>query len=186
MDYQLKVKAKVYMDVISHDNYNLSTTVEVNVHIPEEKWESEMRILVDEIEADIDNCDEDEEDFADSTGYTGTDGYVYDCNSSQARMAYHLMGFGGDLATILSHCSALGTLRDAMVAELEANQPEKVREIQMLKDMKDLDSDDEDEKEEDWFGDNWERLSDKVKMKEMVVGEYPLDMLDELARRING
>ena len=184
MDYQLKVKAKVYMDVISHDNYNLSTTVEVNVPIPEEKWESEMSMLVDEIEADIDNCDEDEEDFA--TGYIGTDGYVYDCSSSQTRMAYHLMGFGGDLATILSHCSALGTLRDAMVAELEANQPEKVREIQMLKDMKDLDSDDEDEKEEDWFGDNWERLSDKVKMKEMVVGEYPLDMLDELARRING
>ena len=186
MDYQLKVKAKVFMDVISHRNYNLSTTVEVNVPIPEERWESEMSILVDEIEADIDNCDEDEEDFADSTGYIGTDGYVYDCNSSQARMAYHLMGFGGDLATILSHCSALGTLRDAMVAELEANQPEKVREIQMLKDMKDLDSDDEDENEEDWFGDNWERLSDKMKMKEMVVGEYPLDMLDELARRING
>ena len=58
----------------------------------------------------------------------------------------------------------------------------------MLKDMKDLDSDDDEkeEDEEDWYGDNWDRLSDKMKMKEMVVGEYPLDMLDELARRING
>ena len=187
MDYLLKVKAKVYTDVISHDNYNLSTTVEVNVPIPEEKWESEMNILVDEIEADIENCDADEDDLDDASGYIGTDGDVYDCNGSQTRIAYHLMDFGGDMATILDHCSALGALRDAMVAELEANQPEKIREIQMLKDMKDLDSDDDDkeEDEEDWYGDNWDRLSDKMKMKEMVVGEYPLDMLDDLARRIN-
>ena len=187
MDYLLKVKAKVYTDVISHDNYNLSATIEVNVPIPEEEWESEMNILVDEIEADIENCDADEDDLDDGSGYIGTDGYVYDCNGSQTRIAYHLMDFGGDMATILDHCSALGALRDAMVAELEANQPEKIREIQMLKDMKDLDSDDDEkeEDEEDWYGDNWDRLSDKMKMKEMVVGEYPLDMLDELARRIN-
>lgn len=183
----LKVKCNICIDVSSHGDDIPPTIVEVEVPIPEKEWESELGMLVDEIEADIENATYedgiDEDDFADATGYYGMDGYAYDCNPVQSRMAYHLMNFGADMATIMSHCSALGALRDALVAELEANQPEKIREIQMLKDMKDLDADD-DEDEDDWNGKNWDSLSDRAKLKEMITGEYPLDLLDELARRV--
>ena len=53
----------------------------------------------------------------------------------------------------------------------------------MLKNMKDLDS--EEFEDDEWDGKDWENLSDTGRLKEMVIGEYPLDLLDELARRIS-
>ncbi len=67
--------------------------------------------------------------------------------------------------------------------EPETNQPERIREIEMLKNMKDLDS--EEFEDDEWDGKDWENLSDTGRLKEMVIGEYPLDLLDELARRIS-
>ena len=67
--------------------------------------------------------------------------------------------------------------------EPETNQPERRREIEMLKNMKDLDS--EEFEDDEWDGKDWENLSDTGRLKEMVIGEYPLDLLDELARRIS-
>ena len=67
--------------------------------------------------------------------------------------------------------------------EPETNQPERIREIEMLKNMKDLDS--EEFEDDEWDGKDWENLSDTGRLKEMVIREYPLDLLDELARRIS-
>ena len=92
------------------------------------------------------------------------------------------MARGADMGTILCHLSALSALRNAVIEKLETNHPEKVREIQMLKDLKDLDSN----REEFHIEDEWTKeKSEGQPDQEMVVGEYPLDMLDELARKVN-
>ena len=192
MEYRIKVKAYVCIDEL---NYQLdpSKIIEVSVPISENKWKSEMEILVEEIECDL----EDEEFFAESEGedidngpfvnYVDNYGMVHNQHSSQCKMAHHLLARGADMGTILCHLSALGALRDAIVEELETNQPEKVREIQMLKELKDLDFYGEAYHiEDEWNEENREGQSDQERLLGMVIDEYPLDLLDELARRVNG
>ena len=51
----LKVKCNICIDVSSHGD-TPPTIVEVEVPIPEKEWESELGMLVDEIEGDIENA----------------------------------------------------------------------------------------------------------------------------------
>lgn len=170
---------KVYASVCDH-----STVYEVEVAIPKDEWERELDNLAEEVDADIDNYiymeGQDEyhdfvEGFKDSTGYIdGLYGHSHDCNSDQARMAYHLQSFGADVDVFLDHCDALGTLRDALVRELETNHPEKIREIYALKNISDLDeamvSHYRDEDDEEWIC--------------HIYCRYPLELLDDLDRRM--
>ena len=192
MEYRIKVKAYVCIDELDYQ-LDPSKIIEVSVPISENRWKSEMEILVKEIECDL----EDEEFFAESKGedidndsfvnYVDNYGMVHNHHSSQCKMAHHLLARGADMGTILCHLSALGALRDAIVEELETNQPEKVREIQMLKELKDLDFYGEAYHiEDEWNEENREGQSDQERLLGMVIDEYPLDLLDELARRVNG
>ena len=192
MEYRIKVKAYVCIDELDYQ-LDPSKIIEVSVPISENKWKSEMEILVEEIECDL----EDEEFFAESEGedidngpfvnYVDNYGMVHNHHSSQCKMTHHLLARGADMGTILCHLSALGALRDAIVEELETNQPEKVREIQMLKELKDLDFYGEAYHiEDEWNEENREGQSDQERLLGMVIDEYPLDFLDELARRVNG
>jgi hypothetical protein len=96
------------------------------------------------------------------------------------------MARGADMGTILCHLSTLGALRNAIIEELETNHPEKVREIQMLKELKDLDSDREEHHiEDEWTKEKSEGQPDQERLLRMVIDEYPLDLLDELARKVN-
>ncbi len=190
MDYRIKVKAYVCIDELDYQ-LDPSKIIEVDIPVPENRWKSEMEILVEEIECEL----EDEEFFADSEGedidydsycYVDNYGMVHNGNSSQCKMVYYLMARGADMGTILCHLSALGALRDAIIEELETNQPEKIREIQMLKSLKDLDSDKEAyHAEDEWNEENSEGQSDQERLLRMVIDEYPLDLLDELARKVN-
>ena len=192
MEYRIKVKAYVCNDELDYQ-LDPSKIIEVCVPISENKWKSEMEILVEEIECGI----EDEEFFAETEGedtdndsydyYVDNYGMVHNHHFYQCKMAHHLMARGADMGTILLHLSALAALRDAIVEELETNQPEKVREIQMLKDLKDLDSNrDAFHIEDEWNEENHEGQSDQERLLRMVIDEYPLDLLDELARMVNG
>ena len=165
----------VYASVCDH-----STVYGVEVAIPKDEWERELDYLAEEVDADIWNMDMDEEEkeeYAESTstGYIDTTyGHSHDCNPDQARMAYHLQSFGADVDVFLDHCDALGTLRDALVRELETNHPEKVKEIETLKNLSDLDeamvSHYRDEDDEEWIC--------------HIYCEYPLELLDDLDRRM--
>ena len=191
MDYRIKVKAYVSIDEIDFQ-LDTSNIIEVELLISENKWKSEMEILVEEIECDI----EDEEFFAESEGedidnesynyYVDNYGMIHNGKSSQCKMAHHLMARGADMGTILCHLSVLGALRDAIIEELETNQSKKVRELLIFKDLKDLDSNREAYHiEDEWTKENSEGLSDQERLLRMVIDEYPLDMLDELAKKVN-
>jgi hypothetical protein len=191
MDYRIKVKSYVCIDEMDYQ-LDPSKIIEVEVPVTENKWKSEMEILVEEIECNL----EDEEFFAESDGegidndsynyYVDNYGMIHNGNSSQCKMAHHLMARGADMGTILCHLSTLGALRNAIIEELETNHPEKVREIQMLKELKDLDSDREKHHiEDEWTKEKSEGQPDQERLLRMVIDEYPLDLLDELARKVN-
>ena len=159
------------------------TIVDVTIPIPQDEWEYIVNEAVEEIGVVI--AEEfmepfSEEDDVKEAGYLDLDGFSHNCTGRQAYIATCLGYVPASACDILDHANALGTLRDAVIKELETNQPEKEKVIQLLKDIADKDlryafSDmDEDEDEE-----SHER-------EQICSVQYPDDMLDELAKRIIG
>lgn len=166
------------------------TIVDVNIAIPQDEWEKVINNLVEEIEAVIDEeymePFSEEEDVKES-GYLDLDVFSHDCTGRQSYIATCLGYVPASAVEILDNVGVLGTLRDAIIKELETNLPEKEKDIQLLKDIADKDlryafsylgeayhKDDED-------GD------DEPHEKEQICSvEYPDELLDELAKRIIG
>ena len=189
-------KIKVYAEVGD------DLLFDVYVTVSREAWESELDMLEEEVRADIANC-EDDEDFDDDDfedvfeeesheassisessyygGYIGNEGHSHYCTSAQARMAYHVLGSGCEFGRILAHLGALEQLRDAIIKDLVEGDTEHQyeEELLMLKSIKNLEQamlgyelDDTSDSEEDQIVYIWDR--------------YPLELLDELAKRIDG
>ena len=140
------------------------TVVDVTIPIPQDKWEYVIKEAVEEIGVVIDEEFMEpfsEEDDVKEAEYLDLDGFSH-------------------------HAHALGTLRDAVIKELETNQPEKDKVIQLLKDIadedlryafSDMDSSYYDDEDED----------DEPHEREQICSvQYPDDLLDELAERIIG
>ena len=166
------------------------TIVDVNIGISQDEWEQVINDLAEEIEAVIDEEDMEpfgEEDDVEEAGYLDLDGFSHDCTGRQAYIACGLGYVPATAGEILDNVGALGTLRDAIIKELETNQPEKEKDIQLLKDIADKDlryafsgvggayhGDDEDEDDEPQEG------------EQICSVEYPDELLDELAKIIIG
>ena len=166
------------------------TVVDVTIPIPQDDWEYVINEAVGEIGAVI--AEEfmepfSEEDDVKEAGYLDLDGYSHNCTGRQAYIATCLGYVPASACDVLDHAHALGTLRDAVIKELETNQPEKEKVIQLLKDIADEDlryafSDmDSSSYHDDEDGD------DEPHEKEQICSvEYPDELLDELAKRIIG
>ena len=166
------------------------TVVDVTIPIPQDEWEYVIKEAAEEIEAVIDEEYMEpfsEEDDVKEAGYLDLDGFSHSCTGRHAYIATCLGYVPASACDILDHANALGTLRDAVIKELETNQPEKEKVIQLLKDIadedlryafSDMDSssyhDDEDEDEE------------PHEIEQICSVQYPEDLLDELAKRIIG
>ena len=166
------------------------TVVDVNIAIPQDDWEYVINEAVGEIGAVIDEEFMEpfsEEDDVKEAGYLDLDGYSHNCTGRQAYIATCLGYVPASACDILDHANALGTLRDAVIKELETNHPEKEKVIQVLKNIADEDlryafSDmDSSSYHDDEDGD------DEPHEKEQICSvEYPDELLDELAKRIIG
>lgn len=166
------------------------TVVDVNIAIPQDDWEYVINEAVGEIGAVIDEEFMEpfsEEDDVKEAGYLDLDGYSHNCTGRQAYIATCLGYVPASACDILDHANALGTLRDAVIKELETNHPEKEKVIQLLKNIADEDlryafSDmDSSSYHDDEDGD------DEPHEKEQICSvEYPDELLDELAKRIIG
>ena len=166
------------------------TIVDVHISIPQDEWEDVINDLVEEIEAVIDEeymepFGEDQD--VEEAGYLDVDGFSHDCTGRQAYIATCLGYIPASAGEILDNAHALGTLRDALIKELETNQPEKEKDIRLLKDIADKDLRDafsgmgaayhEDDEDED---------DEPHEIEQICSVEYPDDLLDELAKRIIG
>ena len=159
------------------------TVVDVTIPIPQDDWEYVINEAVGEIGAVIDEEFMEpfsEEDDVKEAGYLDLDGYSHNCTGRQAYIATCLGYVPASACDILDHANVLGTLRDAVIKELETNHPEKAKVIQLLKDIadedlryafSDMDEDDDEESHE---------------IKQICSVQYPEDLLDELAERIIG
>lgn len=166
------------------------TVVDVTIPIPQDEWEYVVNEAVGEIGAVIDEEFMEpfsEEDDVKEAGYLDLDGFSHNCTGRQAYIATCLGYVPASACDVLDHAHALGTLRDAVIKELETNQPEKEKVIQLLKDIADEDlryafSDmDSSSYHDDEDGD------DEPHEKEQICSvEYPDELLDELAKRIIG
>ena len=154
---------------------------DVYVTVSQEAWDEELDSLEEEVRDDIANCEGEDEDFNESTGYIGNEGHSHNCTSAQARMAYHVLGSGCEFGLILARLGALEQLRDAIIKDLVEGDTEHQyeEELQMLKGIKNYEQamlgyelDDTSDSEEDQVVYIWDR--------------YPLELLDELAKRIDG
>ena len=165
------------------------TDVDVNIAIPQDEWEYVINEAVGEIEAVIDQEYMEpfsEEDDVKEAGYIDLDGFSHDCTGRQAYIATCLGYVPASACDVLDHANALGTLRDAVIKELETNQPEKEKVIQLLKDIpdeglryafSDMDSSYYDDEDED---------GEPHEIKQICSVQYPDELLDELAERIIG
>ena len=173
---QKKIKVEVFI-------LDTKTIVDVNISIPQDEWEYVVNEAVGEIGVVI--AEEfmepfSEEDDVKEAEYLDLDGFSHSCTGRQAYIATCLGYVPASACDVLDHAHALGTLRDAVIKELETNHPEKEKVIQLLKDIADEDlryafSDmDEDEDEE------------SHEIKQICSVEYPDELLDELAKRIIG
>ena len=165
------------------------TVVDVTIPIPQDKWEYVIKEAVEEIGVVIDEEFMEpfsEEDDVKEAEYLDLDGFSHSCTGRQAYIATCLGYVPASACDILDHAHALGTLRDAVIKELETNQPEKEKVIQLLKDIadedlryafSDMDSSYYDDEDED----------DEPHEREQICSvQYPDDLLDELAERIIG
>jgi len=166
------------------------TIVDVNIAIPQDKWEHVINEAVEEIGVVIGEEFMEpfsEEDDVKEAEYLDLDGFSHSSTGRHAYIATCLGYVPASACDILDHANALGTLRDAVIKELETNQPEKAKVIQLLKDIadedlryafSDMDSssyhDDEDEDEE------------PHEIEQICSVQYPDDLLDELFERIIG
>ena len=159
------------------------TVVDVNIAIPQDEWEYVVNEAVGEIGAVI--AEEfmepfSEEDDVKEAGYLDLDGFSHNCTGRQAYIATCLGYVPASACDVLDHAHALGTLRDAVIKELETNQPEKEKVIQLLKDIADKDL-------RYAFSDMDEDEDDEPHEREQICSvQYPDDLLDELAERILG
>ena len=165
------------------------TVVDVNIAIPQDDWEYVINEAVGEIGAVIDEEFMEpfsEEDDVKEAGYLDLDGYSHNCTGRQAYIATCLGYVPASACDVLDHAHALGTLRDAVIKELETNQPEKEKVIQLLKDIpdedlryafSDMDSSYYDDEDED---------GEPHEIEQICSVQYPDDLLDELAERIIG
>ena len=165
------------------------TIVDVNIAIPQDEWEYVVNEAVEAIGFVIEEemGPFSEEDDVKEAGYLDLDGFSHNCTGRQAYIATCLGYVPASACDVLDHAHALGTLRDAVIKELETNQPEKEKVIQLLKDIADEDlryafSDmDSSSYHDDEDGD------DEPHEKEQICSvEYPDELLDELAKRIIG
>ena len=180
---QKKIKVEVFI-------LDTKTIVDVNISIPQDEWEYVVNEAVGEIGVVI--AEEfmepfSEEDDVKEAGYLDLDGFSHNCTGRQAYIATCLGYVPASACDVLDHAHALGTLRDAVIKELETNQPEKEKVIQLLKDIADEElryafSDmDSSSYHDDGDGD------DEPHEKEQICSvEYPDELLDELAKRIIG
>ena len=165
------------------------TDVDVNIAIPQDEWEYVINEAVGEIEAVIDQEYMEpfsEEDDVKEAGYLDLDGFSHDCTGRQAYIATCLGYVPASACDVLDHANALGTLRDAVIKDLETNQPEKEKVIQLLKDIpdeglryafSDMDSSYNDDEDED---------GEPHEIEQICSVEYPDELLDELAKKIIG
>ena len=165
------------------------TVVNVTIPIPQDEWEYVIKEAAEEIGIIIDEEFMEpfsEEDDVKEAEYLDLDGFSHSCTGRQAYIATCLGYVPASACDILDHAHALGTLRDAVIKELETNQPEKEKVIQLLKDIadedlryafSDMDSSYYDDEDED----------DEPHEREQICSvQYPDDLLDELAERIIG
>ena len=159
------------------------TVVDVNIAIPQDKWEYVIKEAVEAIGFVIDEEFMEpfsKEDDVKEAGYLDLDGYSHNCTGRQAYIATCLGYVPASACDILDHAHALGTLRDVVIKELETNQPEKEKVIQLLKDIADEDL-------RYAFSDMDEDEDDEPHEREQICSvQYPDDLLDELAKRIIG
>lgn len=168
----IKVKASVL---------DPSTTVIVNVNIPIDIWDKTVEWLADMISDEMENWED--VDYSQAGGYIDYDGHSHDGSPEQSRVAFFLTLFPVTVGGFLAACEALGTLRDAMVKELETSQSEKTKEIALLKSLTALEPAMLNEDDAHWLMaekglDEWE---DEDKQICYIHCEYPTELLDELA-----
>ena len=159
------------------------TVVNVTIPIPQDEWEYVIKEAVEEIGVVIDEEFMEpfsEEDDVKEAGYLDLDGFSHNCTGRQAYIATCLGYVPASACDVLDHAHALGTLCDAVIKELETNQPEKEKVIQLLKDIADEDL-------RYAFSDMDEDEDDESHEREQICSvQYPDDLLDELAKRIIG
>ena len=160
--------------------------VEVDVSVPKDRWNSVVESLAEEVADEIEYFayeieDEDDSlDFGDSTGYIDTEtGYCYDCTPEQALIAFHLQT-GMRMEMILYNLSALETLRDALIKELETNHPELTKEIQRLKEITCPGCA---MSEDGFYHDDNERCEQEQVCQ--IHSGYPTELLDDVANKID-
>ncbi len=154
------------------------TIIDVNISIPQDRWEYVINELKEEIDVVLDEMEPfEEEDDVEEAQYLDLDGYSHYCNGRQAYIATCLGYVPASACDVLDHANALGTLRDALIKELETNQPEKEKEIQLLKSIADEDL-------RYAFSDM--DSSSPHEIEQICSVEYPYGLLDELAKRIIG
>lgn len=157
------------------------TVVNVTIPIPQDEWEYVIKEAAEEIGIIIDEEFMEpfsEEDDVKEAGYLDLDGFSHNCTGWQAYIATCLGYVPASACDILDHAHALGSLRDAVIKELEINQPEKEKVIQLLKDIAD---------EDDLryaFSDM--DSSSPHGIEQICSVQYPDDLLDELFERIIG
>lgn len=178
----IKVKVSVF---------DPSTTVEVELPVRQEDWDSQVDVMADEVEVQLTEIDEElaqqgEEEVI-STGYIDGEGMAHDCNNDQARIASCMTPYW-TVGSMLHDWGMLEQLRDAVVRELEDHHPEKVEQIQAIKQADDvekamLSASDWDCchcEGEEFPGELWDEDAQIC----LIHCEYPLNMLDEIARRV--
>ena len=157
------------------------TVVDVTIPIPQDEWEYVINEAVEAIGVVIDEEFMEpfsEEDDVKEAEYLDLDGFSHDCTGRQAYIATCLGYVPASACDILDHANALGTLRDAIIKELETNLPEKEKVIQLLKDIADED-------DLRYAFSDMDSLSPHG-IEQICSVEYPDDLLDELAERIIG
>jgi len=182
MYHPFKVKVSVF---------DPSTTVEVELPVHQEDWDSLVERAASDakdqlIEIDYEFAEQGEE-WGTCGGYIDYEGMSHDCNNDQAVIAYCMTPYQ-TVGSILHDWGMLEQLRDAVVLELETNHPEKVEQIQALKQIDDVakamlcasDWDCCDCEDVEFPGELW----DKDAQICLIHCDYPLDLLDEIARRV--
>jgi hypothetical protein len=172
-NYILKVKASFYY---------YPTKVEVDVAIPNDVWNKELDLIQEELEPAIKEAESmgvDAEYFKDSFCYTDYEDNSYECNPVQSRMASMLLYCDVRIGDILYYNELMETVRDKMVKELEKDLPWTEQEIKLLKNVKDFRK----EMTYDYLMAEWGQWNNENQVC-LIHDAYPLDMLDELAKRL--
>ena len=152
---------------------------EEELSIPMDSWNDEMEMLAREVGYEmLDDDNYDEEDLKNTTGYIDDDGLAHDCTPAQANIAYYLLCRACELEKILYHLEVLGDLRDSIVKDMEG-KTEFEDVLPTIKNITDFDKDILGE-----IIDEEGSIIDNVEPIIKIIGEFPLEILDEIAERL--